>query len=91
MVGGFGHNLYLMRQGRKFTILFFCLNIFLAGFVGFVIGKFIPESGIKDGILAISGFSSFPILTIIEEKGASMILKYLGVDMKTEDRRKNKS
>ena len=33
MVGGFGHNLYLMRQGRKFTILFFCLNIFLAGFV----------------------------------------------------------
>jgi hypothetical protein len=33
MVGGFGHNLYLMRKGRRFTIALFCLNIFLAGFV----------------------------------------------------------
>ena len=77
MVGGFGHNLYLMRKGRKFTILLFCLNILLAGFVGYVVGKFIPEGGMRDGILAISGFSSFPILAILEEKGADLVLNIL--------------
>jgi hypothetical protein len=38
--------------------------------------------------LAISGFSSFPILTILEEKGADFVLKYMGIDMK-EGRREN--
>ena len=90
MVGWFGHNLYLMRKGRSFTITLFCLNILLAGFVGYTVGKFIPEGGMRDGILAISGFSSFPILAILEEKGAELVLKYLGIDMK-EERRKGDS
>jgi len=88
MVGWFWHNLYLMRKGRKFTIALFCLNIMLAWFVGYTVGKFIPEGGMRDGILAISGFSSFPILAILEEKGADLVLKYLWVDMK-EERRKD--
>lgn len=88
MVWGFWHNLYLMRKGRKFTVLLFCLNILLAGFVGYTIGKFLPEWSMRDGILAISGFSSFPILAILEEKGADLVLKYLGIDMK-EERRKS--
>ena len=90
MVGWFWHNLYLMRKGRKFTVALFCLNILLAGFVGYTVGKFIPEGGMRDGILAISGFSSFPILAILEEKGADLVLKYLGIDMKEERRLSDK-
>lgn len=88
MVWWFGHNLYLMRKGRKFTMLLFCLNILLAGFVGYTVGKFIPESAMRDWILAISGFSSFPILAILEEKGADLVLKYMWIDMREEKRRK---
>lgn len=88
MIGGLWHNLYLMRTGKQFTFILFLLNILLAGFVGYVVGKFIPYGGMHDGILAISWFSSFPILSIMEEKWADLVLKYLGIDMKKEDRRK---
>ena len=46
----------------------FAINLFLAFFIGWVVGQFLPVSGFRDGLIAISGFSAFPILDIMEKK-----------------------
>ena len=56
----------------------FFINLFLAFFIGYVVGQFLPENTVyRDGLLAISGFSSFPILTLIEKKFAPYIVKFI--------------
>ena len=44
----------------------FCVNMFLAFFVGNMVGSLIPDSQFKDGLLMTAGFCTYPILNIIE-------------------------
>jgi len=56
----------------------FLINIFLAFFIGWLGGQFLTEStGYRDGLIAISGFCSFPILHIIETKVPILFSNYL--------------
>lgn len=57
----------------------FTLNILLAFFIGFVVGDFLPrDMSARDGIIAISGFSAFPMLSFLETGGVNVILSALG-------------
>lgn len=69
--------------GFKFGQFF--INAFLAFFIGNMIGGFIPhDASFRDGILMLAGFSTWPILGVLEFYGKKAILKYidktLGID-----------
>lgn len=67
--GGVSYYLYETSKGRPFRLSMFCINIFLAFFIGWVTGQFFSEpSQYRDGVIAVSGFCSFPILNIIEKQ-----------------------
>lgn len=69
--------------GFKFGQFF--INAFLAFFIGNMIGGFIPhDASFRDGILMLAGFSTWPILGVLEFYGKKAVLKYidktLGID-----------
>lgn len=75
---------YKVYKGEDFVLWRFLMNLVFAFFVGYVAGKFIPadvSSGFRDGLTAISGFLAFPILDIIEQKGVSVLLKKLNIEL----------
>lgn len=60
MISAFGGSaFYLLRvyKGQEFKISIFFINIFLAFFIGYVVGKFFPDtlsSDLRDGVIAVS-------------------------------------
>lgn len=76
--GGAAFFFYRVYKGQQFRASMFFLNLFLAFFVGYVVGKFFPttlSSDIRDGMIAVSGFLSLPILELLEKKGLLFMLK----------------
>lgn len=75
---------YKVYKGEEFVFWRIAMNLVFSFFVGFIAGKFIPESmspSFRDGFVAVSGFLAFPILAIIEQKGVSLLLKKLNIDL----------
>lgn len=77
--GGISAYLYTtFRNGESFRIIAFLINIVLAFFLGNVVGNFIPQSfEYRDGILMIAGFSTWPLLGILEIYTSKFAIKYL--------------
>lgn len=68
MIGGIANYIYTTyKKDQTFKIYGFLVNALLAFFLGNVIGSFIPANFVyRDGVLLLAGFSTFPILAILE-------------------------
>jgi len=42
-MGGIAHYFYQIQKGEKFRVGMFCINILLAGWLGYVISGFVPN------------------------------------------------
>lgn len=63
-----------VKNDKKFSFGSFLISAFLSFFAGNLVGSFIPLSyEYRDGLLMIAGFSSFPLLSLIEVKGKTWI------------------
>lgn len=66
------------RQDKAFKMSSFLVNIFLAFFLGNLVGNFIPNDyQYRDGLLLLSGYCSWPILGILEIKGKAFIERWM--------------
>lgn len=80
LFGGSAYYLYLVSKWQKFLMYMFLINLFLAFFIWYITGQFIwPDIEFRDWMVAISWFTSFPVLAILEKKGTIFIEKYLWV------------
>jgi hypothetical protein len=69
MLGGLALYLNQVRKGKAFNILSFIINLLLAGFIGWLADGWLPETlEAREQLIAISGFLSYPILDILEDK-----------------------
>lgn len=75
-IGWFAHYLYIVSKWEKFHVYMLLINMFLAFWLWTIIYMFIPDSDVKGGIVWIAGFSTYPILSILEEKWVSIMNKY---------------
>lgn len=77
--GGVAAYVYGNVKGDKpFKFSGFLISIFLAFFIGNLIGSFIPKQfEYRDGILLIAGYSAFPILALLESKGKEIVISFL--------------
>ena len=65
--GGMANYVYVtMQEERKFSWIRMGINMFLAFFVGNLVGNLLPDSTYKDGVLMAAGFCTYPILNTIE-------------------------
>lgn len=66
--GGAASVLYThVKEDKPLSVTLFFMNVLLAGFVGQVIGSFIPANfAYRDGMLLSAGFCTFPILGILQ-------------------------
>lgn len=78
-IGGIASYLYEHAKGdRDFSFITFLIMIFLAFFVGNVMGEFIPhDMKSRDGILMVAGFSSWPILDALKSNGKKIADAFL--------------
>ena len=77
--GGASFYLYKVSRGQDFKFSLFVINMLLAFFIGYVVGKFLSPSDYRDGIIAISGFSSFPILDFLEKRWLYIVVQATGL------------
>ena len=80
--GGAAFYLYRIYKGQQFRLSVFLINLFLAFFIGYVVGRFFPDTlspDIRDGVIAVSGFLTFPILDFLEKKGLLLLLARAGI------------
>ncbi len=84
--GGTAAYLYrTVRDDTGFRFSHFFTNAFLAFFIGNMVGGFIPTTAnYRDGLLMLAGFSTFPILGVLEHYGRKVILKYIDARLNTE-------
>lgn len=84
VTGGYGafgsivHYLYeIVRDDAKsFSMPMFIVNLIFGFFIGQVIGSFIPDNfAYRDGIILISGFLVYQILSLIELRGMYILKK----------------
>jgi len=69
---------YQISKGEKFRTQMFFINLFLASFIAYIVGTFVPiDVFYRDWIVWISAFSSHPILWYLEKRGASLWLKFI--------------
>jgi uncharacterized membrane protein len=86
VLGGSAAYIYkTVKEDTGFSIKHFCINAFLAFFIGNMVGNFVPATAqYRDGLLMLAGFATWPILGIMEFYGRRVILKWidtkLGVD-----------
>jgi FtsH-binding integral membrane protein len=67
-----------VRDDTGFKFGQFLVNAFLAFFIGNMIGGFIPNNAsYRDGLLMLAGFSTWPILGVMEFYGKKFVLKYI--------------
>ncbi|BAU39964.1 hypothetical protein [Ralstonia phage RSP15] len=77
--GGISAYLYTtFRKGESFKFTGFVINVVLAFFLGNVVGSFLPQTfEYRDGILMIAGFSTWPLLGIMEVYVEKFAIKFL--------------
>lgn len=65
-----------VHKDRAFSFAVFGTNIFLAFFAGNVVHEFLPV-GVenKGGIMMVTGFCTYPVLGLIEQKASQVIQK----------------
>lgn len=71
MLGGVAAYVYMLTtKGGKFSFWLFLGNVFLAFFVGKMVGTWLPDSTYhpeyRDGLVMAAGFCAYPILRILE-------------------------
>ena len=76
-LGWFAHYLYIVSKWEKFKWTMLVINIFLAFWLWTVVYAFVPDSAVKGWIMGVLGFSTYPILSIMEKKGLEIFEKYL--------------
>ena len=77
---GSAYYLYLVSKWQKFLMSMFLINLFLAFSIGYIAWQFIgADVAFRDGLLAISWFTSFPLLSLLEKKGSALVAKYIWV------------
>lgn len=94
MFGGIAAYIYQnVKHEKKFSLGAFCIISFLAFFAGNLVGSFIPNTfSYRDGVLMLTGFVSFPLLGLLEEKGKHIIVRLIesrifsAIDNTTEKR-----
>lgn len=65
-----------VHKDRAFSFAVFGTNIFLAFFAGNVVHEFLPvEVDNKGGIMMVTGFCTYPVLGLIEQKAQQVIKK----------------
>lgn len=75
MIGGMAHYMYQLNKGEHFRLRAFVLNLFLSFFIWYVVWALLPERGdLKYGLVSMSGFCTFPILSWMEKDGFKNIL-----------------
>lgn len=80
LFGWSAYYLYLVSKWQKFLMSMFLINLFLAFFIGYITGQFIGDDvTFRDWLLAISWFTSFPLLSLLERKWSTLIAKYIWV------------
>lgn len=68
----------LKNEEQKFSIWKFLALLFLATFLGNVLGGFIPaDSSFRDELLMGFGFSTFPLLAVLELKVKDLVVRYM--------------
>lgn len=67
-IGGIAHVLYRVSKGDDFSIPRLIMNMLLAGWIGYVVGEFVPHSDLYNAYVSIAGFCAYPILNLIEIK-----------------------
>ncbi len=73
---GLSHYLFQVSRGEKFRLWMFLINGFLAFWLATVIWDFVPVwAAYRDWIMWLTGFSTFPILALIEKKFPEWIFK----------------
>lgn len=76
--GGMANYLYLnVLRGKKFVWAMFSANIFIAFFVGSLIGRSLPiDTAYRDGFIMAGGYCAFPILTALEIVVREWVMKH---------------
>lgn len=65
--GGLAAYVHKIVKGQQvFTVGTFAANIALSYFIGTLAGDFVGDSEHRDGLIAIAGFCTFPLLDSIE-------------------------
>lgn len=80
---GAAYHFYKVSKGEAFIFWKFLLSLFLAWFVGYVAWKIMPDAlntDLRDGLIAMSGFSTFPILDLLERKWLFFLVKKMGIE-----------
>lgn len=72
-IGGMAHYLYKISRGEVFKISRFIINIVLAWWIGYLWQK----AWLGEVFISIAWFCTYPILWLIEYKGAKIILELL--------------
>lgn len=77
MFGGMSAHFYHAAKNKEpFSWSSFLVNGALAFFVGHLLGSFLPSGfEYRDGILMLAGFSTWPILQLLEDLGPKLIEK----------------
>lgn len=74
------HYLYVVSKWTAFNFYMLLINMFLAYWIGTIAYVFIPdESTVKGGIVWIVWFSTYPILSILEQRWLKVLEKYLNI------------
>lgn len=69
--------LYMVSKGTKFKLYMFIINIILAWYVWYLAWILLPtELSVRDALISISWFSSFPLLAMLEEKFPKFVENY---------------
>lgn len=78
-LGGLANYLYItVYQEKKFSFIMMLVNLFLAFYVGNVVGSFIPEENkYRDGLLLVCGFCTYPILSVVETQSKRFLTAIL--------------
>lgn len=73
-LGGLANYLYVtVHRERPFSMFRMAVNLVLAFYVGNQVGIFLPESEYRDGFIMASGFSTYPILALAEQRLAGVL------------------
>ncbi len=76
LFGWLSHYLYLVSKWEKFRLWIFLINWFLAFWLSMVVWDFVPVwAAYRDWIMWLTGFSTFPILALVEKKFPEWIFK----------------
>lgn len=74
-LGGLANYLYVtVHQEKKFSVWMMLVNLFLAFYVGNVVGSFIPASSYREGLLMAAGFITYPILAVAESQSKRLLI-----------------